>query len=236
MKTITIRFAAPLQSFGNEASFNRRTSYMVPSKSAVIGLVAAALGYKRDSSKINDLNALHFAVRMDQPGKMMTDFQIVEYQKSTTKTARKLTYRDYLQDAVFTVALGTEDEKLINKIEYSLHHPVFQLYFGRRALAPAGVLKTKNFAGNPLTVLEKLPWQAAEWYQTKHHTAQYGCYIFFDSDLDPNAPVEMVKDKVGSFDPKSRFHRYRAMSRKKVLLDNKNYKEQNTGHDIMAWL
>ncbi|WP_143441692.1 CRISPR-associated protein Cas5, partial [Lactobacillus helveticus] len=47
MKTATIRLTAPLQSYGNQASFNQRTSDNYPSKSAVIGIIAAALGYRR---------------------------------------------------------------------------------------------------------------------------------------------------------------------------------------------
>ena len=41
MKTLTIKLTGPLQSYGNEATFSRRTSYHYPSKSAVIGLIAA---------------------------------------------------------------------------------------------------------------------------------------------------------------------------------------------------
>ena len=52
MKTLTIRLAGPLQTYGNEATFSRRTSYHYPSKSVVIGLIAAALGYRRNDARI----------------------------------------------------------------------------------------------------------------------------------------------------------------------------------------
>lgn len=42
MKTLTIKLTAPLQAYGNEASFERRTSWPGPSKSAIIGMIAAA--------------------------------------------------------------------------------------------------------------------------------------------------------------------------------------------------
>ena len=35
MKTLVIRLTAPLQSYGNEATFNRRTSNYYPSKSDI---------------------------------------------------------------------------------------------------------------------------------------------------------------------------------------------------------
>lgn len=76
MKTLIIKLAAPLQSYGNEATFNRRTSYRYPSKSAVLGMIAAALGYRRNNTKkITALNQLQMAVRIDQPGETLTDFQ-----------------------------------------------------------------------------------------------------------------------------------------------------------------
>ena len=77
MKTLTIKLTAPLQAYGNEASFERRTSWPGPSKSAIIGMIAAALGLRRDSEQIGELNSLAFAVRIDQPGKIMTDFHTV---------------------------------------------------------------------------------------------------------------------------------------------------------------
>jgi CRISPR system Cascade subunit CasD len=141
MKSLTIRLTAPLQSYGNEATFNRRTTDDYPSKSAIIGMIAAALGYRRDDSRINSLNKLLMAVRIDQPGKVLTDFHMVEYAQNSKKTKRKLTYRDYLQDAVFIVAIGSKDEDLIDRIEYALKHPYFQLSLGRRSNAPAGLLR-----------------------------------------------------------------------------------------------
>ena len=133
MKTLTIKLTAPLQAYGNEASFERRTSWPAPSKSAVVGMIAAALGMRREDERIKSLNDLAYAVRVDQICKTMTEFQTVEWKPGT----RKLTYRDHYQDAVYVAAVGSEDEELIGKIEYALKHPRFQLYLGRRACPPA---------------------------------------------------------------------------------------------------
>ena len=56
MKTLTIKLTAPLQSYGNEATFERRTTSYYPTKSAVIGMIAAALGYRRTDERILKLN------------------------------------------------------------------------------------------------------------------------------------------------------------------------------------
>jgi len=158
MKTLTIKLTAPLQSYGNEATFERRTTNDYPTKSAVIGMVAAALGYRRVDERIVHLNELHFAVRVDQIGRNLTDFQTVEWKKDT----RKITYRDYIQDAIFVVALGSEDETLIDKVKFALKHPKFQLFLGRRSNAPAGVLQLQEFSEEqPVEVLKQFAWQAA---------------------------------------------------------------------------
>lgn len=230
MKTLVIRLTAPLQSYGNEATFNRRTSNYYPSKSAVIGIIAAALGYRRDDSRINNLNNLKLAIRIDQPGKFMTDFQVVEYQKNSSSKTKKVTYRSYLQDAVFTVAIGSDDEK-IACIKNALEHPKSQLFLGRRSNPPAGPLIMEEYAvDDPMTVLRQLPWKASKWYQKRLKSKPYYfAEIIADSDLVPEQPNFLVKDKVTSFDQKSRSHEYRAVvrERQKVL----NPYADGTEHD-----
>lgn len=229
MKTLTIKLTAPLQSYGNEATFNRRTSFHCPSKSAVIGMITAALGYRRQDCRISNLNQLKFAVRVDQPGKTLIDFQTVEY---NSKKSRKVTYRNYLQDAVFVVAISGANEQ-IQKIDTALHHPKFQLFLGRRSNVPAGPLQTKLFSvENPMEVLKKVEWQAADWYQRRQRMKFFSTEILADASLAPERRNVLVKDKVGSFDQKHRYHSYRAVCSYRVKLKNKYYQE----HDIMSYL
>ena len=119
MKTLEINLKSPLQSYGNEASFSRRTSNDYPSKSAVIGMLAAAMGYRRNDKRIMALNRLNFAIRVDQPGRALTDYQTVEWKNDP----RQITYRDYLQDAVFVAAVGSEASQLLDALAESLKLP-----------------------------------------------------------------------------------------------------------------
>lgn len=66
---LLFRLSGPLASWGEIAVGERRSSWPRPSKSAVLGLVAAALGYDRhDADAHASLNeGLHFAVRVDTP-------------------------------------------------------------------------------------------------------------------------------------------------------------------------
>ena len=52
MAVLLLRLAAPMQSWGTDDSkYETRKTEREPSKSGVIGMLAAALGYKRDESE-----------------------------------------------------------------------------------------------------------------------------------------------------------------------------------------
>lgn len=242
MKVLTIRLTAPLQSYGGTASFNYRTTGLHPSKSVVIGMIAAALGYRRDDCRIKKLNQLKYAVRVDQPGTVLRDFQTVEW-KWTNKEGKKLsgtklTYRDYLQDAVFMVAVGSDDSDLMSRISYSLKHPRFSLFLGRRSNPVAGVLETDlSDSVSPLETLRDKAWQASRWYQRRNSSREdVRVEVFYDSSLsDTNKYVKVVKDEVISFDGKSREYQSRMESSEFVNLRNPLYeKEKFEDYDAMS--
>lgn len=47
MATLLLRLAAPLQSWGSDSKFETRKTDREPTKSGVVGLLAAALGLRR---------------------------------------------------------------------------------------------------------------------------------------------------------------------------------------------
>lgn len=218
MKTLTINLTAPLQSYGNQATFERRTTGVYPTKSAVIGMLAAALGYERRDQRIVALNELQYAVRIDQVGKQLVDYQTVKMMDGKSK----ITYRNYLQDARFVVALGSEDDDLMDRLGKALRHPKFQLYLGRRANVPAGILKmTTSIAMTPVTVLEQFPWQAAPWYQATYHrrnrhVEDATLELIADANLLANQQSSLVKDRVVSFDQRDRQYGFRAVASEMV--------------------
>ena len=75
MATLLLRLAAPLQSWGADSKFEIRKTNREPTKSGVIGLLAAALGLRRDETEaLQRLNRLRFGVRVDQEGSLLVDF------------------------------------------------------------------------------------------------------------------------------------------------------------------
>lgn len=223
MKTLTIKLTSPLQSFGNDALYNYRTSYRLPSKSMVVGMVAAALGYDRNNSKIENLNSLMFAVRIDQPGYLLKDYQTVEWQTGK----RKVTHRTYYQDAIYLVAL-TGDDRHIDKINYALHHPKFQLYIGRRSNPPAGVLETKVYdEDNPIAVLRDAPWVASKRFKDRsQHTNGYEAEIMGDAKAALGRPTFTIKD-LYQCGPHDRQHGYRYAVKDYVVLGKTDETEQD---------
>ena len=96
MSTLLLRFAAPLQAWGTESKYDIRKTDREPSKSGVVGFLAAALGRRRDES-VEDLNELRLGVRVDQEGEIIQDFHMVHKDEKTSY----LTRRFYLSDAIF---------------------------------------------------------------------------------------------------------------------------------------
>ena len=99
MATLLLRLAGPLQSWGVDSKFETRGTLDFPTKSGVIGLLAAALGYSRDEP-LDRLNKLKFGVRVDKEGVRLHDYHTAKGKKDTY-----VTHRYYLSDAVFLAGL-----------------------------------------------------------------------------------------------------------------------------------
>ena len=135
MSTLLLRLAGPMQSWGTDSKFDVRRTGREPSKSGVIGLVAAALGIARqDREALQTLNGLRFGVRVDREGAMLRDYHIAR----TAKDVAYVTHRYYLSDAEFVAGLESDDRALLARIAQALQAPAFPLYLGRRSCPPVG--------------------------------------------------------------------------------------------------
>lgn len=221
MKTILLKLAGPLQSWGTDSNFETRNTDRYPSKSAIIGLLSACCGFRRDEDeKIRELNTLDFAVRIDQPGKILRDYHIATKKKKNGSVDRTyVTNRYYLQDAVFVVALGSEDHSLMESLKSGLLSQYFQPFLGRRAIP----LNADFFLGTEevgvIESLKKIPWQASSWYQRKYQKdGKIQLVIYSDADLVESSRRQVKRDLVESFSFKKRKHRFRPVSRLQVEL------------------
>ena len=87
MSTLLLRLAAPLQAWGTDSKFEVRRTNREPSKSGVIGLLAAALGLRRDAD-LSKLSALRFGVRVDRNGEVIKDFHMAKAEKTIRQSHR----------------------------------------------------------------------------------------------------------------------------------------------------
>lgn len=141
MSTLLLRLAAPMQSWGVDSKFDTRNTEREPTKSGVLGLLAAALGIRRDDTEaLKALNHLRYGVRIDREGKLLCDYHMAHeeefWKPSHDGKYSHVTYRYYLCDAVFICGLESDDEELLKEYEYALKHPAFPLFLGRRSCPP----------------------------------------------------------------------------------------------------
>ncbi len=230
MKTLLMKFAGPLQSWGTSSHFETRHTDFHPSKSAVIGMISAALGYSReDDINIQKLNELDFAVRVDQRGSLLRDFHIAQKYKVNGDLERNyVTQRYYLEDAVFVVGIGHKDVHLIDEIVEALKNPFFQLYLGKRALPVNAdfIIKVKDLG--VMESIRSLPWQAANWYRKKNKIEKLK--IYSDASLVKGEFGTRRRDKVMSFSHKERKFGFRFESKTDIKLRNLK-KSSQADHD-----
>lgn len=133
MATLLLRLAGPLQSWGNSSRFEYRDTEYFPTKSAIVGMIAAAMGRSRTES-IEDLKKFKLGIRVDQQGVKLYDYQTV---KAPYTDKSFVTRRVYLSDAVFTVGLESENRAYLEWIRNALNAPYYALYLGRRSCIPS---------------------------------------------------------------------------------------------------
>ena len=150
MKMIRFPLAAPLQSWGEDARWDTRSTAAQPTKSGIIGFLGCCLGYPRGDERLNRLNqGLHIAIRIDRPGQILTDFQTVQGTngiflnaegKPRTGGGTIITPKQYLQYAWFTVFLQGE-ETLLKECHTAMCHPRWTPYLGRKNCVPSVPVK-----------------------------------------------------------------------------------------------
>lgn len=161
---LAIYLDAPLQSWGVSSRFQRRGTESAPSKSGVLGLVAAAMGIDKHSpgeeAQLAPLAACRFSVFPVAQGDnappvlRLEDYQTVGggYDRSDPidklRIARKasggpsttiVTRRYYLEQARFAAVLEG-DSVLLQQAAAALENPIWGVWFGRKCCLPAAPL------------------------------------------------------------------------------------------------
>ena len=222
MSVLLLQLAGPLQSWGSSSRFARRTTEPAPTKSGVIGLLAAALGRDR-TADLSDLSALRFGVRVDQRGTQVRDFQTAHH--IDTDEAFPVSERFYLADAVFVAAVeGPHDQ--LSALEQALRRPTFLPYLGRRSCPPSRPLDLGlREDGDVLAALRAEPWRASQWHQWRRRRERH---VDLEVLIEPTSQelatrqgrLDTLRDQPLSFDPAHRRYALRSVHSLHVTVPN----------------
>ena len=232
MTVLLLRLAGPMQSWGSESRFSRRTTDLQPTKSGVLGLLAAARGSRR-TDPLEDLLDLRLGVRIDQPGTLQRDFQTAR--SLDGRQSMPLTYRFYLADAAFVAAVEG-DPALLEGLDTALRAPTFPLYLGRRSCPPAGPVSLGLRDGDLEQVLCAEPWHASPAVRRRNPVAAVHLQLVLDAPTDV-VPDRMVRDVPLSFDPELRSYGLRGIVRTAIPVHNPDAADEPADdHDPMSIL
>jgi CRISPR system Cascade subunit CasD len=143
----------PLQAWGHASRFERRTTALHPTRSAVFGLIAAAFGIDKhtasEAGKLACFGTLQFTVvslpRRSRHEEVLPMQRLEDYHTVTgirrasgkvDQDATVQTYRHYLMDARFGVLLEGPAE-LLEEIAAGLRDPKWGVWLGRKCCLPA---------------------------------------------------------------------------------------------------
>jgi CRISPR system Cascade subunit CasD len=148
MPTLLLRLVGCMQSWGTTSRFDRRDTGKEPSKSGVIGLLAAAAGVDRANwTDLEPLAQLSMGVRHDRSGVPKRDYQTAQQIISADRSKiheTAVTTRDYLADAVFLVGLEGAGRSLMERLHAALRDPVWPLALGRKSYVPSESIWVKD--------------------------------------------------------------------------------------------
>ncbi|MDR2669470.1 MAG: type I-E CRISPR-associated protein Cas5/CasD [Desulfovibrio sp.] len=161
----------PLQSWGVDSLFSRRASLNFPTRSGVLGLICAALGAKGEQTELlacfqpfrqTVLAYARSGKSVERP-LQLRDFHMVgngyddkddwetlhipktSEGKKAVGGGAKLTYRYFVQDMAFAVALGVPVH-LAEHLEQALQFPCWDISLGRRCCVPVEFVYQGLFA------------------------------------------------------------------------------------------
>lgn len=201
MPVLLMRLAGPLQSWGSSSRFARRSTDPEPTKSGVIGLIAAARGVDRKAS-LDEFAGLRFGVRTDQPGRLLEDFQTA---RTLDGVSLPLSRRFYLSDAVFLAGVESGDAKQLESYREALAAPQYPLFLGRRSCPPDGPIRTWIVEAPLETALHDMDWQASKVYRARHRQSPRSLPISCDAPSgSATGEAESKRDVPHSFDPRGR--------------------------------
>src|SRR3989338_6024532 len=184
MDYLIIQLEAPLSSWGETAVGEYRPTANYPSESALLGLLAAAIGIEREDEAAHQMLRVGygFAIGVQSTGRLLRDYHTAQVPgqsdlKNKSHRSRRdelnlpkdklntiLSTRDYRQGLACLVAVcaGNEAPYPLVDLSHALQKPKYVLCFGRKACPPSLPLWPQVVvAASALEAMEKYRKQLA---------------------------------------------------------------------------
>lgn len=202
MDYLMFRLYGPLAAWGSIAVGQDRPSDAHPSKSALLGLLGAAMGIRRsERERHRRLAAAYgFAIRVNAAGTLLRDYhtaQVPPERRHVRHYTRRdelqaedlntiLSSRDYRCDALYTVALWVQDEMArpytLDELADGLRRPRFTPYLGRKSCPLALPLQVCRLAAVHLeAAFQTVHFQDAEDLEALQPTEP--SLMYWEADL-----------------------------------------------------
>jgi CRISPR system Cascade subunit CasD len=158
---LALRLHGPLQAWGGSVVGDDRPTLGFPTRSGVLGLIAACMGIQRAETPrliaLADGSRVH--VRVDAAGEPLVDDQTIQDNPNASETRQTIqSKRTYLCDASFAVVVVPGPAASLDEMADAITRPVFSPFLGRRACVPSSpmLLAPRIEANDPVGLFEDI--------------------------------------------------------------------------------
>jgi len=223
-KTLLLWLEGPLQAWGHDSKFGVRDTLNSPTRSGVLGLLCCARGaggpevewlaqmatmsmevraYARTDKNgdsvlreppLQDFHMVGSGYNDKDPWEALLIPKTAEGKKAVGG-GTKMTYRYYLQDSVFAVALQVPEDQA-DVLADALQNPIWDLYLGRKNCVPTELIYQGVFDST------ESAWQQAETIASEKKRVL--SYSVLDGETD-DGEVITLNDVPVQFGPNKRY-------------------------------
>ncbi|MBN2435151.1 MAG: type I-E CRISPR-associated protein Cas5/CasD [Spirochaetes bacterium] len=216
MEYLVIRIQGLLMSFGEGDHWDVRGTNKFPTKSFIVGIIAAGLGLHRNATEeIRQLSkGISCACREDASPAFLRDYHtILDTMKADGKQNKNavVSPRHYLANGSYTVLIGLKNSELKENIVQALSDPVWPPYLGRKSCVPSIPLYSGNIIKSDSDY---------EAFKKVHVLTDNNNSVFSCIGESEYGRMSYVKDEILSFDPrvyKDRKVYYYTLSSKDII-------------------
>lgn len=200
---LILRLEGPMQAWGTHTYEDFRPSNLYPTRSGLLGLLAACLGIdRRDRQALSELaQSVEFSVRIDnrvvrpgldqprnKPSVKLPDYHTILEARRANRPPKPgetvQSWREYLFDAAFTVAVGEKPDAVypLERLADALRRPCYTPTLGRRSCPPT----------RPL--LDGDPVEASNALEALRQISGYGDLIYSEIEGDSKGLPVRLRD------------------------------------------